>query len=118
MAFNRNKNQRPIGRRYVPEGQTGPRPAFRKGSNDGVRTFEPKRGAFRRGRGGNPKNFDRVNKDVDSKHPGGRKMIKKSGGKPIIKEKDDLDRQMRQYWIKSGAAKGKEEVEKQKNIAS
>ena len=45
---------------------------------------------------------------------GGRKPVRNEKKKDV--EADDLDRQMRQYWIKSGSAKGKEE--EQKNLGS
>ncbi len=120
MAFNRNKNNKgdDVGRRYTPGGRTGLKPQFRKGSADEGKNVEGRRGGFRRNRGGNPNRFERQNKNQDNKNIGGRKLIKKGGVKPVPKDKDDLDRQMRQYWIKSGASKGKEEAQKQKNVAS
>lgn len=32
--------------------------------------------------------------------------------------KNDLDRQMREYWVKSGSNKGKEEVKKDASLAT
>lgn len=118
MAFNRNKNGKAVGRRYVPAGRAGQKPQFRKKSADVDRNTEGKGGRFQRRREGNPNRFNRRDRNGDQKNIKGRKLIKKDNVKPVPKEKDDLDRQMREYWIKSGGAKGKEEGEKQKKFAS
>lgn len=119
MVFNRNKNQRPVGRRYVPGGRPGQKPQFRKGSADVGGNPEGRRGVFARRTGNNPRGFVRKDKEDDRNNSNkGRKLIKKGGVKPAPKEKDDLDRQMREYWIKSGAVKGKEEAQKHKNLAA
>ena len=117
MAFNRNRNPRAVGRRYVPAGRTGQKPQFRKRSVDAGGNLEGKRGRFQRRRDGGNR-FNRKDRNGDRKNVRGRKLIKKGNAKPVPKEKDDLDRQMREYWIKKGGAKGKEEAEKQKKFAS
>ena len=118
MAFNRNKNPRAVGRRYVPAGRTGQKPQFRKGSGDVSGNPEGRRATFARRGGRNPRGFVRPGREDNRNNIRGRKLIKKGTVKPAPKEKDDLDRQMREYWIKSGAAKGKEEAQKHKSLAA
>lgn len=51
-----------------------------------------------------------------------RRFIQKDRQKPVIKDKDelknDLDRQMTDYWIKTGSKKGTEEQKNMANVVS
>lgn len=64
-----------------------------------------------RNRFDNVRKVKKINKDNKNKfNKNGNKNLKQKN-----KDKDDLDKEMRQYWVKSGSAKGKVE---EKNLAA
>lgn len=115
MAFHRHQrgeNRRGNSRRF---NESDSRP--RKGSND-----------IRRNRNNSQDLSDshtgrRFHRNNRNDGPGGkRRFIKKDHKRPEPKKddeiKDDLDRQMRDYWIKTGSKKGAEELKGEQNIAT
>lgn len=80
-----------------------------------------------------PRNFKKFHQDqveLQHRHNHNRndsrktKVIKKGRNQQISrnsekknKDSNDLDREMREYWIKSGHKKGKEEGKKDQNLA-
>lgn len=112
MGLNRNQNGGFVRRRYVPN-RAGQKPAFRKRSFDGAKVSGNQRVNAGKVQGRNPRRFNRGEKDRIR----GRKLIKKGPVKQAPKEKDDLDKQMREYWIKSKSSKGKEEAQHDSGLA-
>lgn len=106
MAFNRNRGN--------PRSQ-GNRPASSHGHRGGPRTQ------------GNRKNSDdtgrhhRRDRNRSAPHPHKNKRIAKKDKEPKKDEatlKEELDRQIREYWIKTGAKKGKEQSKEEQDLAT
>lgn len=112
MGFNRRGNGGPAARRYVPAGRTGGNFRERRGSADA------NKGNLQRNRFGKSNKFRRADRRQGNNKIKGRRLIRKKVEKPVPKDKDDLDRQMREYWVKTGSAKGKEEAIQHKNLAA
>ena len=108
MGFVQGRAGRRIVRRYRP------------GRNDN-NSFQNMRKGSGDARGGPVRDFRRNRNDrkgsYKTKMIGKRRRFNEKPHKKGKIEKDDLDRQMRQYWIKSGSHKGTEEAKKDQNLA-
>lgn len=114
MGFDRNRNN--PRKRFNPRRTEGNRAPFRKGSGEARRSQDNEEGPARRIGGRRDRDNEQTRRPIR-----GRRLIRKRNEKPLPKDKDELkhelDRQMREYWIKSGSGKGKDEAKKDSSLA-